>query len=392
MRIAVVQPRSHSVNASRAVLLSECLKFGNTMQLINLFEKGNGKNLMLGNLKQLRALVAGRYDAIYFIGITWVTPQLLRLLTLGRPVIVYDAANVEVGVAQTLSKSRIMILIVSLLEALFVRGSDIVVVRGVTFQSYFRRRFKGLAAAFFYVPDSIDIMGQKHDESPANVQSLKVAYVSTYVFIDVNGDSVPRGWELVDAVAMLRGRFRVEVRVDFLGSGVAVEALKARAVSAGVADLCTFSGYLPRELMLKRLRMSEVGFMEDYDTLGYRYSIGSKVQEYMSLGLPVITGYSPEKLHLLKNQRLPNLLFRPPALNTSKSVEEYTESLVRALHYATLNRNALVFAGYRNLETAKQTFEWNVVSSMMDGVFRAVKQELSAKRGQLLDEKPDAVV
>jgi glycosyltransferase involved in cell wall biosynthesis len=285
-----------------------------------------------------------------------------------------------------------MILIVSLLEALFVRGSDFVVVRGVTFQSYFRRRFKNLAATFFYVPDSIYMMGQKPDETPANVQSLKVSYVSTYVFIDVNGDSVPRGWELVDAVAVLRGRFHVEVRVDFLGSGVAAEALKARASNAGVADLCTFSGYLPREVMLKRLRTSDVGFMEDYDTLGYRYSIGSKVQEYMSLGLPVITGCSPEKLHLLENQRLPNLLFCPPALNTSKNVEEYTDSLVRALHYATLNRNALVLAGHRNSETARQTFEWDVVASMMEDVFRAVKQKLLAKRGQLLHEKPDTVV
>lgn len=391
MKIAIVQPNEHSIICRRTDLLSTCTSITDEVEVIPLFEKRKAKQSVMSSLRGLMSLVRARPDVIYYMGLTWIVPQLIRLLIPHKTVITYDAGNVEKGIAQTLGKSFPMVCFVALLERLFVTGSDIVVVRGISFPDYFRHRYGGLQAQFFYVPDPLDARVNPSAKKREQLEIFTIAYVSSYFMIRVAKDLVPRGWELVDAIAVLRKIFKTDVRVDFLGTGAGLVSLKKRAHDAGVADLCTFSGRITRDALLEHLASADLGFMEDYDSLGYRYSVGHKVQEYMNVGLPVMTGNSPEKMHLLEGQNQQPLLFDPPVLNSKAQVTSYIENLAHILHYATLHRDTIFSAGIRNIEHGRHIFHEGVVSKLMEDVYQAIVVRLSLKRGNLPQEEVEAI-
>jgi|SRR5208283_515357 len=369
MKVAIIQPHPHPANLRRAKLFSDFLSEQNRVDIVNLFDTGQGKPSLRAAVRAIGALVKNRYDVFHFMGITWTPPQLLRLLTRHRGVIIYDAGNVEIGVARTLARSPVMIGIISGLETLFVGGADIVITRGVSFVDYFRTHYMHRLAPFYYVPDPVDFPALSRDSTAIDTHPLRVAYVSTFVMIDVAGERLPRGWELIDSIALQRRKNRVDVNVDFIGKGDGIEALRARAEEARVADLCTFSGFVPNEILWDRLRSATIGFMEDYDTLGYRYSVGSKVQEYMAVGLPVLTGRSPEKLHLLADQQLPEVLFDPPVLEEPEQIQAYIRAVAGALKYADQSRSALRQAGRRNGIRAKLLFDKPVLRTLLNQVY-----------------------
>lgn len=333
-------------------------------------------NWVLKQMKLLINIARKKYSVIYVSGISWLTPQLTRFLSRGASIFVYDSSNIQTGVMKTLRKNILIILIVTILEALYIKGADLIVPCGVSFRDYYKEKYSR-ANNIILIPDPVDT--QRYADKAVKTGSdlnhdkdrrLKVVYTSTFDTITVSGkESVPRGWEIVEVLSRLEGESRNRIVVYFVGKGPSIDNLEKIVSEKNVGASCIFTGFLSDSEFMDVMVSAHLGFMEDYSTLGYRYSVGSKIQEYMSAGLAVITGNSPEKVYMLRDQNIPQLLFSPLDIDSENGMDDYLSAVESAFVFALDNIHKLGDAGDRNRKRANAIFGLNTVRKMVQGLY-----------------------
>jgi glycosyltransferase involved in cell wall biosynthesis len=99
---------------------------------------------------------------------------------------------------------------------------------------------------------------------------------------------------LIEAFALvLRGR-PGGARLELMGRGEAVAGLQRRVDELGIGDAVTWTGWLPRSEMRRRLGHATVGVSPDVDNPYTRTCTMIKVSEYLSVGLPAVVADLPE--------------------------------------------------------------------------------------------------
>ncbi|MCX6303229.1 MAG: glycosyltransferase [Bacteroidia bacterium] len=98
------------------------------------------------------------------------------------------------------------------------------------------------------------------------------------------------GEELIEALIMTEN-----VSLLIVGSGDVVQALKEKAEEPGLLERIKFIPKVPWEELMRYTRSADAGMSLEKDTnLNYKFSLPNKLFDYISAGIPVITGSLPE--------------------------------------------------------------------------------------------------
>jgi glycosyltransferase involved in cell wall biosynthesis len=98
------------------------------------------------------------------------------------------------------------------------------------------------------------------------------------------------GEELIEAM-----RKTENVSLLIAGSGDVVPALKKKTEFMHLSDKIKFIPKMPWEDLMRYTRSADAGLCLEKDTnLNYRFSLPNKLFDYLSAGIPVITGTLPE--------------------------------------------------------------------------------------------------
>jgi glycosyltransferase involved in cell wall biosynthesis len=98
------------------------------------------------------------------------------------------------------------------------------------------------------------------------------------------------GEELIDAVSLTEN-----VSLIVAGSGDVVPLLKEKVINLGLSERIKFFRKMPWAELMRLTKSADAGLSLERDTnINYRYSLPNKLFDYISAGLPVITGKLPE--------------------------------------------------------------------------------------------------
>jgi len=98
------------------------------------------------------------------------------------------------------------------------------------------------------------------------------------------------GEELIDAVSLTQN-----VSLIVAGSGDVVPLLKERVIHLGLSERIKFFPKMPWSDLMRLTKSADAGLSLEKDTnINYRYSLPNKLFDYISAGIPVITGNLPE--------------------------------------------------------------------------------------------------
>lgn len=93
---------------------------------------------------------------------------------------------------------------------------------------------------------------------------------------------------LIDAAVHLKAQGRDDVHYGIVGGGPELEAIKAYAQERAVADLFTFTGRAPDDVMMAMLNTADICVNPDRVDPMNDLSTMNKIMEYMALGKPIV--------------------------------------------------------------------------------------------------------
>lgn len=93
---------------------------------------------------------------------------------------------------------------------------------------------------------------------------------------------------LVDAAAWLREQGRDDIHYGIVGGGPELEAIRAYAIERGVADIFTFTGRAPDDVLMDMLNTADLCVNPDRVDPMNDLSTMNKIMEYMALGKPIV--------------------------------------------------------------------------------------------------------
>lgn len=99
---------------------------------------------------------------------------------------------------------------------------------------------------------------------------------------------------LVDAAAEVLRRRPGRFRLELIGDGDGVDALRSRAAEVGIADDVTWTGWLTGDAFRARLGAATVAVSPDRSNPFTRVSTMTKVTDYLGLGLACVVADLPE--------------------------------------------------------------------------------------------------
>ncbi|WP_260926813.1 glycosyltransferase family 4 protein [Novosphingobium sp. 9] len=93
---------------------------------------------------------------------------------------------------------------------------------------------------------------------------------------------------LVDSAAWLRAQGREDIHYGIVGGGPELEFIKTYAREKGVADLFTFTGRAPDDVLMDMLNTADICVNPDRVDPMNDLSTMNKIMEYMALGKPIV--------------------------------------------------------------------------------------------------------
>jgi len=166
------------------------------------------------------------------------------------------------------------------------RTADVSIATNETFKQIAIER-GGMAPERVFIVRSIpDVSRFRRMEPRADLKNGR-RHVVGYVGIMGNQDGVDL---LVDAMDhLVNAEGRTDVQCVIVGSGTALEGLKAQARRLGLTDYITFTGFMSGEPLLRALSTFDIGVIPDPKNC-YNDKISmNKHFEYMSLGIPFVS-------------------------------------------------------------------------------------------------------
>lgn len=268
-------------------------------------------------------LIRGNYQIIHLNDMSYILPFFISILKFKKNLIIYDTGNIHFETVKISGHSKVVVLITKWAEKRIIEKSDYIISRGIYLQRIIKQMRSG-NENIYYIPDPIDV--KEFSESKVILQqkndlyfkdNFLIGYTSNFVSIRIGSKFLPRGWEIVEILSKFKENGITRVKAFFIGKGDALDDLKRLAKNKGVESMCVFTGYLKKDEFVSYLNAINVGFMEDYDNIQYKTSIGAKVQQYMAAGKIVITGSNPERYYLLHSSQGDKFFFNPPPVENT---------------------------------------------------------------------------
>jgi glycosyltransferase involved in cell wall biosynthesis len=111
------------------------------------------------------------------------------------------------------------------------------------------------------------------------------------IILQGGGINIDRGAEeLIDAVRMTE-----KVSLIIAGSGDVIPELKSRVLNYGLSDRIKFFSARPWNELMRLTKSADAGVcLEKGTSINYRFCLPNKLFDYISAGIPVISGNLPE--------------------------------------------------------------------------------------------------
>jgi hypothetical protein len=379
MKIALLFFGSSVAGLRRVLFFSESLSSSFEVELFKLNrEKYSVIGRIFFELKTLMRLFNTDTKIIHLNDLSLLMPFFVKILKRSGKKVIYDTGNIHHETLKIAGRNRLVAISVGFLEDLLIRNSNILISRGVYLKETLEKKRKP-PFAVYYIPDPVDVSYiQKFNKEYARNRFgipqdfFIIGYVANFLTINAYGKKVPRGWELLQIVSRFKRSSVTNVRVLFVGQGPGLAKLIQLSQDLGVKECCIFTNEVTEEELALYLNSIDIGFMEDYDNMQYKTSIGAKVQEYMAAGKVVVTGTNPEKHFLLKKSQGMSFLFKPPNVERKLNLTSYIDELWRIFLEIYQNASELSIYGELNLERARALFDNSAVSDSLIKLYRKI--------------------
>jgi len=160
--------------------------------------------------------------------------------------------------------------------------ADAVTVTTETLGDHLRRAYgESLANKLVHVPTGVDV--ERFASAPA-ADPLGPTDDPVVVYVG----NIGHAQDLESCIRAL-DRTTHDPRLRLVGGGDAVDHLREVVADAGLEDRVTFAGPVPHDEVPELLASAAVGLAPLVDDADLAYAMPTKVYEYMSAGLPVVT-------------------------------------------------------------------------------------------------------
>jgi len=164
------------------------------------------------------------------------------------------------------------------------------------------------------------------------------------------------GEELIEATGMTDG-----ITLFIIGSGDLLPMLKSKVNDLNITDKVKFFHALPWNEMMRYTKSADAGLSLDKDTnLNYRFSLPNKLFDYISAGIPVITGTLPEVKKIVDENECGIII---PDISPS----EISKAIIRLRDdHSLLNRLK------QNAVKASEKLAWDKEAEKVSAIYRSV--------------------
>jgi len=192
---------------------------------------------------------------------------------------------------------------------------------------------------------------------PMERDELGVREDHLLLILQGGGINIDRGAEdLIEAVKITEN-----VSLIIAGAGDVLPVLKDMVMGYGISDRVKFYPLMPWEKLMRITKSADVGLSLDKDTnLNYRYSLPNKLFDYLSAGIPVITGSLPEIIKIVESYACGITL---PAITT----EEISKAIIKFRDDRELQVKLK-----RNSKIASETLNWTNESEKVISLYRKI--------------------
>jgi|WetSurMetagenome_2_1015567.scaffolds.fasta_scaffold79231_2 glycosyltransferase involved in cell wall biosynthesis len=133
----------------------------------------------------------------------------------------------------------------------------------------------------------------------ANIQKMKARFSIIYC----GNMLLERGINLaIDAIEHIKKEI-TDFQFVFIGTGYALNDLKAQAHAKGFEDYIWWLGWVEHPTMLQYMKMANIGIIPDFVTPHTNTTIPNKIFDYMACGIPVVAAASAPMKRVIDSER-----------------------------------------------------------------------------------------
>ncbi len=379
MKIVQLFFGSHIVGKSRAynffVVLNK--KYEN-VALYTLNGKESVFRRIIFEIKTIIKLFNKEVKIIHLHDFSLILPFFIKILKYNKKIVIYDTGNIHYETAKITNQKKVIVKIIKFLENITIKQANYIISRGV-FLKHIIEVKRGNNIDIYYIPDPVNVelfkkIKQEEARKKLGIPKEKflIGYTANFTSIKVGPKFLPRGWELIEILIKFKKKNISNINVIFIGSGKGLVKLKELAYKKGVESFCVFTDKVPEKKFIYYLKAIDVGFMEDYDNIQYKTSIGAKVQEYMAAGKIVVTGNNPERDFLLSSSQGTRFFFTPPDIENDLDIEKYIEQIWNIFWDIYINYDDIKYIGINNEKRATEIFDYPVVNESLIELYEKI--------------------
>ncbi len=235
------------------------------------------------NIRLFFFLLFHRYDLLVANDLDTLIPNFL-VSKLKRIPLVYDSHEYFTGLPELIDRPFVRSVWKAVEKRIFPQLKYVMTVSEAIAELYENEYNKRPVTIRNCSGSSAGISAYSHKELGLSEDHLLLIFQGGGINIDKGGE------ELVDAANMTEN-----VSLLIVGSGDVLPVLKQKVDMLNIGDRIKFIPKVPWEELMRFTKSADAGMCLEKDTnLNYRFSLPNKLFDYISAGIPVITGNLPE--------------------------------------------------------------------------------------------------
>jgi glycosyltransferase involved in cell wall biosynthesis len=271
--------------------------------------------------------------------------------------LVYDSHEYFTGVPELNNKPVRKWFWKTMEKMMFPRLEHVMTVSGSLAEQYLKEYGTMPAVIRNFSPASADIIPYSHHELDINENHLLLIFQGGGINIDKGGE------ELIDAIDITEN-----VALLIAGSGDVLSLLKKKVNVKNLSERVRFIPKVPWRELMKYTKSADAGLSLEKDTnLNYRFSLPNKLFDYISAGIPVITGTLPEIRKVVEENNCGIVI-------PSITPEEISKAIIRLR-----DDKALLDKLRANAEIASESINWENESAKVSAFYTDILYRLRLK-------------
>jgi len=235
------------------------------------------------NIRLFFYLLFHRYDIIVANDLDTLLPGFI-VSKLKRVILVYDSHEYFTGLPELNSRPFVKWVWKSIEKMIFPHLKYVITVSNSIATQYEKEYGAGSVVIRNYSRVSSDIHSFTREELGVNNEHLLLIFQGSGINIDKGGEELIVAISITDKTSLL-----------IVGSGDVLEDLKKKTEKLNMSGRIKFISKVPWKELMRYTRSADAGLSLEKDTnLNYRFSLPNKLFDYISAGIPVITGDLPE--------------------------------------------------------------------------------------------------